>query len=166
MKIVAETVLPTEKCWGLYEGPALIPLPDGSTDHHWVQDVTVIRGDHKAHFVTDFGPASKFEYVTPIMIPGFGDDTVQEVQYLAEQNRHDFYWQKRAEEMLSESTLIRDVIRQEEEIHQINHNRSMFGADFKKQRNGYSQVSMERRLREKREKYYGRTFTGSSGGAT
>ena len=165
MKLVAESVLPTEGCWGLYEGPALLPLV-GSTEHRWVQDVTVIRDDRKAHFVTDLGPASLFEYVTPIMIPSLGENTVQELQYLAEQNRHDFYWQKRAEEMLSESTMIRDVIRQEEEIHQVIRNRSMFGPEHTVQRNGYSQVSMERRLREKREKYYGRTFTGSSGGAT
>ena len=156
MKLVTGYVLPTEGAWGLYEGPAMLPQPDGSQQYRWVQDVTVIRGDRKAHYVTDLGEPEDFEYVTPIMIPGFGEDTVREVQYLAEQNRHDHYWQKRAEEMLSESTMIRDVINQEEEIHQIIRNRSMFGPSYNHQRNGYSQVSMERRLREKRQKYYGR----------
>lgn len=135
-----------------------MPQPDGSSRYRWVQDVTVIRDDKKAHYLTDLGPEGDFKYVTPIMIPSFGENTVAELQYLAEKNRQDFYWQRRAEEMLEGSTLIHDLINQEEEIHQIIRNRSVFGPSYNHQRNGYSQVTMERRLRTKREKYYKRTM--------
>lgn len=158
MKIVAERVIDTEPCWGLYEGPAMVPVLGGASDWRWVQDVTVIRSDRKAHHVTDLGAPEDFEYVTPIMIPSFGENTVQELQYLAEQNRQDHYWQKRAEEMLSESTMIRDVINQEEEIHQVIRNRSILGPSYTIQRNGYPTEATERKLRAKREKYYGRVI--------
>lgn len=156
MKIVTHYVLPDEPCYGLYEGGVLMPQPDGSTDYRWVQDVIVIRDDNRAHFITDLGPEANFKYVTPIMIPSLGDDTVAQLQDFAAKNRQDFYWQKRAEEMLEGSTLIRDLINQEEETRQIIRNRSTLGPHFTKQRNGYAQEAMRRRLQAKRENYYKR----------
>lgn len=112
MKAVATTVFPDEPCWGLYEGATMRPQADGSTQNRWIQDVKVIRGDRIAHYITDFGPAEDFDYVTPLLIPGFGDDTVAQLQEHAERNRHDHFWMNRRTELLAESTLIKDHIDQ------------------------------------------------------
>ena len=100
--------------------------------------VRVIRGDEKAEYITDIGPAELFEHIPPHMIPSFGENKVGKVLEMLERHRHDPYWQKRTEEMLAESTLIEEAIRQNEQMHEAIHNRSSFGPMVKVQRNGYS----------------------------
>ena len=90
----------------------MMPGPNGSQSWRWVQTVFVVRGDAIAAHTTDYGPAENFQHVTPLMMPSFGDDTVAQLREHAEKNRHDDYWQKRAEAQLAESTLIRDHIEQ------------------------------------------------------
>ena len=112
MKIETAFVHPDEPCHGLREEPRMMPGPNGSQSWRWVQTVFVVRGDAIAAHTTDFGPAENFQHVTPLMMPSFGDDTVAQLREHAEKNRHDDYWQKRAEAQLAESTLIRDHIEQ------------------------------------------------------
>ena len=156
LKAVANYILPDEPCWGLYEGPMLIPRPDGSVQNRWGQDLIVIRSDRKAHFVTDFGPAEDYEDVTPLMMPSEGENTIAQLQWHAEKNRQDNYWQERAAEMASESTLIADIVRQVEQIHERIHNRSTFGPLVRVERSGYSRTQTTRKFRAQREAYYGR----------
>ncbi len=90
----------------------MMPGPNGSYSMRWIQTVFVVRGDAIAAHATDYGPAADFRHVTPLFMPSFGDDTVAELREHAEKNRHDTYWQQRADEQLAGSTLIADAIRQ------------------------------------------------------
>lgn len=101
MKIATTYIHPNEPAYGLFEG---------DRKGRWVQAVYVVRGDAIAEYLTDLGKSEDYESVMPLVIPNDGDDSVAALQYLAEQNRHDFYWASRRAQMLSESTLIKDVI--------------------------------------------------------
>lgn len=133
MKLITDYILKDEPCYGLIEGA--VPTVMGE---RWVQGVEVIRDDRVYHYYTDFGPASDFSRVQPLYIPSLGDDTVAQLQELAEKNRHDDYWAKRADEMLASSTLKEDHIRQRWEIYALMNNRSVFGPAVTVQRNGFS----------------------------
>ena len=133
MKIVTSYVLPDEPCHGLYDGPRNIPRKG----HRWVQAVYVIRGDTIAEYLEDIGPASDYERIQPMMIPSFGENTVAQLQEFALKNRHDEYWAKRVDEMLAESTLVEDHLRQLEVDREVIRNRSHFGPGIAAQRNGY-----------------------------
>lgn len=149
VKIVTDTLHPNEGCWGLFEGPRMVPMPDGSRRNRWIQAVYVIRGDAIAEWTHDYGPVLKYENVQPIIIPGFGDDSVAAVQYLAEQNRHDFYWSGRAKEMLADSTLVKDHLAMLEQELLIKSNRSRFGPGVSVQRNEYQEQTVAASIKEK-----------------
>lgn len=151
MKIIATSVHPNEPCYGIYEGPRLTHMPDKSTEWRWVQRVYVVRGDAIAEYSRDFGPAKDFESVTPLLMPSFGDDSVAQLQYWAEKNRQDDYGQKLLERYQAESTLIRDVLRQEEEILAIKANRSILGPNLNRQRNSFPSQTASRYLKERRD---------------
>jgi hypothetical protein len=112
--------------------------------------VKVVRDDRLAEFTTDFGPAQDFEHIPPLFIPSFGDDTVAQLQEMAEHHRLDLRWVKRREEMLAESTLISDILRQTEENREWIANRSHFGAKVAVQRNVYDTNVVRRRLKAAR----------------
>lgn len=112
MKIVTTYIHPDEPCYGLREGPRMVDVFPNAKEWHWVQRVYVIRGDAIAEYTKDFGPDDKYEGVTEIIIPGFGDDSVAALQAHADKNREDNYWAKRRQEMLEGSTLIKDHIEQ------------------------------------------------------
>lgn len=133
VKLVTDYVMKDEPCYGLIEASFATP-----TGEHWLQDIRVIRNDQIHHHVIDLGPASEYPTVTPIMLPSLGDDTVAQLQELAEKNRHDDYWAKRAAEMKAESTFLQDHIRQRYQMHEMIRNRSVFGPAQTTQRNGYS----------------------------
>ena len=141
MKILTGYVRPNEPSHGLFEGPRSIP----SKGKRWVQAIYVIRDDTIAEWTQDLGPAADYERIQPMFIPGFGDDTVAEVQALAEKNRHDTYWANRVDEMLAGSTLVEDHLRQYEQQHALIHNRSQFGPGGSAQRNGYPRKAAQER---------------------
>lgn len=151
MRIVTDRVSPDEPCYGMFEGPKMRPMKDGSQMDRWVQQIFVIRGDAIACYETDYGPASDYEdKVTPIIMPSFGDDRVGELQAYAEKNRHDHHWTNRREEMLSESTLIKDHLQMlDEETAQL-FNRSVLGPAVNIQRNNANQQARARVLKERR----------------
>jgi hypothetical protein len=124
----------------------------------WCQVVRVIRDDEKAEYIKDFGPAELFETVTPMMMPSFGENTVAELQDYADKNRVDTYWQTRAKQIQSESTLIKDHIEQYEKIQAIIRNRTVSGPKGTTQRNGWDQTRTQRRARELKERVTGRVF--------
>ena len=108
--------------------------PDGSNQRRWIQRVWVIRGGRKAKFETDFGPASDWPHATPVIYPSFGENSIGELQWLAERDRHNDKWAKRRKEMLAESTLIADILRNNEIMLEVQRNRSQFGPGVSVQR--------------------------------
>ena len=141
MKIPTSYVRPNEPSHGLFEGPRSIPRKG----QRWIQAIYVIRDDTIAEWVQDIGPVSDYERIQPMFIPGFGDDTVAEVQALAEKNRHDTYWANRVDEMLAGSTLVEDHLRQYEQRRALIHNRSQFGPGGSARRNGYPRKAAQER---------------------
>jgi len=156
MHYVTTVIDPSEPCYGIWEGPEMRMQPDGSNDWRWIQKVFVIRDDTISKYETDFGSADDYELVTPYLAPSSGENSVAALQYMAERNREDTYWQKRAQEQQAESTLIEDHIRQWEQIHEIIRNRSTFGKGGHVQRNGYSSVALERELMARKREATGR----------
>jgi hypothetical protein len=116
----------------------------------WIQRLWVIRGDRKAKYETDIGPASDFPDATPIIYISDGDDTVAELQYLAEMDRRNDKWAKRRREMQSESTLIADILRQEERKIAERQNRSVFGPHHSVQRIDYPREAVKAKQKERR----------------
>ena len=124
-----------EPCYGLSEQSLIMAFSDGSRQRRWVQKVKVVRGDALAEFTTDYGPAEDYEHIPPLFIPSFGDDSVAQLQELAENHRHDMRWEKRRKELQAESTLIKDILQREEEGREWVVNRSHFGPKLSVQRN-------------------------------
>ena len=125
MHIITTRIHPDEPCHGLWEGPK---------NGRWVQRVFVIRDDTIAKFETDFGPVENFKDATEVVYPSFGENSVGQLQELAERDRHSDKWAKRGRERLAESTLIPDILRQEEIRLEIIANRSRFGPAISVQR--------------------------------
>ncbi len=133
----------SEPCYGLFEGAKMV-----RGQLRWVQDVKVIREDRQVVVrLKDFGPAEDYERVTPMYMPSFGDDTVAQLQEFADKNREDAYWAKRRDEMLAESTLIEDHVRQVQQDWLEVRNRSTMGPHLTVQRNAYSQSVVRRKLK-------------------
>lgn len=128
MHIITTRIHPDEPCYGLWEGPKR---------GRWLQRVFVVRDDAMAKFETDFGPAEDFKDATEIIYPSFGENSVGQLQELAERDRHSDKWAKRGREQLAESTLIPDILRQEEIRLEVVRNRSRFGPAISVQRNDF-----------------------------
>lgn len=143
MKIPTAVIHPDEPCHGLFEGPR---------KGRWIQQIFVIRGDAIASWTHDYGSASNFTRIQPFMMPSYGENTVAQLQAHAEKNRHDTYWANRVGEMKAESTLIADVLRQDEEMKLQIKNRSVIGPYRTVQRNLHSQQKVREAIKEKRTK--------------
>ena len=155
MKIVTLQVSPDEPCWGLRQGPRLEAMPDGSRQRRWVERTYVIRGDAVAEFSFDCGPVEDWPDATETVYPSFGENSVGELRWLAERDRNSTKWADYRKRLQSESTLIADVLRQEEENSAYIHNRSVFGPAVNKQRNVYDSNPARRKLRDRRKDYSG-----------
>ncbi len=132
----------------LQEGPYQMPYGRG-TRQRWVQRVFVIRNDEVAKHLIDLGPVADFEGVTPLIMPSEGTNTVAQLQEHAEKNRHDDYWRNRRQEMLAESTLVQNLLRQEEEVLAVKRNRTTSGPLITRERSGYPAGAVERVLKER-----------------
>ena len=140
MHIIAVRIHPDEPCYGLWEGPK---------NGRWVQRVFVVRGDTKARFETDYGPISKWPDATEIIYPSFGENSVGQLQEMAERDRHSDKWAKRRREMQAESTLISDILKQEEMLLDVKANRSHFGPNISVQRNDFPREAVISKHKEK-----------------
>ena len=147
--IVADTISPQEECHGGREGPENCLV---HRQRCWIQKVYVIRADEIAVHETDFGPAEDYEDagISPMIIPSFGENSVAEVQFYLDKNRHDDYWAKRSAELQAGSTLMQDIVAQMEEIERARRNISTFGPSITKQRNDYA-VGLNYRNRKARQ---------------
>ena len=142
MHVVADRIFPDESCHGLIE------TVEGD---RIIQKLWVIRGDRKAKSITDVAPAFDFPDFTPIVYASVGDDTVAQLQECAERDRHDDKWAKRRRELQSESTLIADILRQEERKIAERQNRSVIGPYQTTQRIDYQRETIKANPQEKRE---------------
>lgn len=154
MKIIADRVFPDEPCWGLCERPRLTVMADGSRQRRWVQSVYVVResGNAIAEHNIDYGPAEEFAKIPPLLVPSEGVDTVAQLQELAERHRHDLRWWSYRENLKAESTLMKDIVRQDEEMKSAIHNKSVIGPAITIQRNGYSHATAMRVLNGRRKR--------------
>lgn len=141
MKIIASSVHPDEPCWSLREGPR---------DGRWVQRVYIIRGDAIAEWSKDYGSVSDWPDATEIIYPSFGENSVGQLQEMAERDRHSDKWAKRRREMQAESTLITDILKQEEILLDVVANRSKFGPGTSVQRNDFPREAVQSKFREKK----------------
>ncbi len=141
MKIPTPIVHPDEPCHGLFEGPR---------EGRWIQQVFVIRGDAIASWTHDYGPASDYKGVQQMMMPSYGENTVAQLQEWADKNREDTYWYDRMKTIKGESTLIADVLRQDEEKKLQIRNKSVIGPYVTTERNLHSQDIAKRELNKRR----------------
>ena len=112
-------------------------MVEGPRNGRWTQRVYVIRGDAIAEWSKDYGPISRWPDATEIMYPSFGENSVAQLQEMAERDRHSDKWAKRGRERLAESTLIKDILRQEEALLNVRANRSVIGPAITVQRNDF-----------------------------
>lgn len=155
IKPITLAVYPDEPCWSLFEAVQKVSMPDGSIQRRWVQKLRVVRGDSLAYFETDFGPAENFAEVPPLILPSFGENTVAQLQEMAELHRRDDKWIKRRKELEAQSTLKADLLHQLEVEREVMRNRSHFGPGISVQRNFYDTNVAKRRLRNRRKEYTG-----------
>ncbi len=141
MKIITHRVHPDEPCHTLREGPV---------NGRWVQRLWVVRGDTLAKWSKDYGPVTDWPNATEIIYPSFGENTVGELQELAERDRHSSKWADYQRGLLAESTLISDVLKQEEEKIDVVLNRSQFGPGRSVQRIDFPREAVKRQAKEKR----------------
>lgn len=151
---------PSEPCMGGWEGYENAPIPggkNGETGWRWLQKIFVVRDDTISKYVTDLGPGEDYEgRITPITIPCHGEYDVAAIQYLLEQNRHDTYWQERAKAQQAESTLIADLLEQQEKIRAVVLNRTSNGPYATVQRNGWDHTAASRQETERRRGAWGK----------
>ena len=155
MKIITATAHPDEPCFGMVCGKRLVHSPDGSQQYHWVERYYVVRGDAIAEYSEDFGPAENFKEIPELQMPSFGNDSVGQLRDFADRHRQDLRWAKRLQERKGESTLMKDMVQQFEEGHELIANRSVIGPHRTIQRNGYDRNIVKRKQRERRKEYYG-----------
>ena len=141
MKITTQRIHPDEPCYSLREGPR---------NGRWVQRVYVVRGDAIAEWSKDYGPVADWLNATEIIYPSFGENSVAQLQELAERDRHSDKWAKRGRERLAESTLIKDILRQEEALLNVRANRSTIGPTITVQRNDFPRGAVKEKRNGRR----------------
>lgn len=119
----------------------------GEDDKGFYTRLKVVRGDQKVSAEIRHGPAPEYSgKIPPMFVPSpEGENPVGLMLQLSETHRHDLHWYNRAKEMQAESTLIRDVILQDEEDRLRIRNLSVFGPLVATQRNGYSRIAKPQR---------------------
>ena len=145
MRIMTEKVHPDEPCEMYFTGPKMMPGYSEEENPRMIEQVFVYRNDTIACYEQDFGPASDFPYIPPLMMPSLGTENVGLMQWHGERHRNDPKWAKRIKEYKESSTLFRDVLRQEEMRIQDLANRSVFGPALTKQRNAIPRQTIARK---------------------
>lgn len=157
MEILTLEVYPDEPCHGYFCGPRMMPGYSYEENPRIVEFVFVVRGDAIAKYVRDFGCADDYFYIPPLIMPSGGENSVALMQWHGERHRHDDRWARRMREYRESSTLIPDAIRQEQQIHEIIHNRSSFGLAGNYQRDGWPHEHVIRRYKDERARRLGKT---------
>lgn len=141
MHIMTDRIYPDEPAYGLHQR-----MRNGRL----IEQIFVVRGDAIAKFETDYGPASDFPNFTETIYPAFGDDSVAQLQEMAEYDRHSDKWAKHRQRVASESTLIPDILRDEEIKLDVIANRSTFGPGVSVQRNDFPREAVNNKFKERK----------------
>ena len=116
----------------------------------------VLQNDLPVGIVIHHGPSEEYSgKIPPLLVAD--ESSVGAMMAESERHRRDLKWFKRAEEMRASSTLIADVIRQDEEARLAIKNRSIFGPHQTTQRNGHNHVQVQRDWWAERARRTGRT---------
>lgn len=120
-----------EPCYGL----SVREEPDG-----FVTRLAVMRGDELQTCVIRHGPDPEFSgKIPPMFVPSTeGENPVGLMLDMSEQHRHDLRYWKLTQEYKGESTLIKDVLEQDEKALLQIRNASTLGPYVTAQRNGHS----------------------------
>lgn len=98
--------------------------------------------DVTIHHGTDAELSGK---VPPMFVPSVeGEVPVGLMLELSEKHRNDLRWWEKAQQMRAESTLIQDILKQDEADHLASRNLSTFGPHQVTQRNGHNRRQVER----------------------
>lgn len=127
-----------EPCFGL----SVREDPDG----HFRSYLLVLRGDELQMATVDHGLNEELSgKIPPMYVPSpEGENPVGLMLQMSESHRHDLRWFKRAEEMREGSTLIRDILRQEEQLLLAAKNLTVIGPHQTTQRNGHDSTAVRR----------------------
>ena len=131
------------------------------TDGHFRSYLVVLRGGDLQMAAVDHGPNPEYMgKIPPMYIPSpEGLDSVGLMLELSERHRHDLRWFRRAQEMREGSTLIKDILRQEEQLLLAARNQTVIGPYQSTQRNSHNHTQVvrewfdERARRTKRRQY-------------
>lgn len=167
-QIVTDYLIPTEVCYGMRNGPV---------DDRWVEIIWVVRKGYWtkqgiydgiseviAKHVKDCGPASNFERIAPLIIPGDDETTVAEFLHEGERHRYDLFAWNHLQRVKAESTLVADVNRSRENRRLYIANRSVIGPYFKVERNIYNGEAAWRKWFDERARRTGKRRLHPSGG--
>ena len=125
----------------------VVERPNGD----FVTRLRVIRGDGFIDATINHGPnplyASK---IPPLFMAPQGAETVGFMREMSDAHRRDLRYYKQAIEQIEASTLISDVVRQEEGKLLAVHNRSTFGPHVTIQRNHFPREQALRDIKEAR----------------
>lgn len=115
-------------------------------DGHFRSRLLVLRGDDLQMAVVDHGEDPEYAgKIPPMYIPSDeGENPVGLMLEMSERHRHDLRWYRRAIEMREGSTLIRDVLRQEEQLLLAAKNVTVIGPHQTTQRNGHDSTAVRR----------------------
>ena len=119
----------------------------------FVTRLKVIRGDHFIVAEINHGPNEEYEgKIPPLFMAPQGAETVAFMLDQSEFHRQDLRYWRMANEMREGSTLIKDVIRQEEQALLAIRNQTVVGPYQKTQRDGHNHEQVVRDFMDERAK--------------
>ena len=126
-----------EKCFGMWVS---------EVNGRFITRLKIERGGQIVDAYIDHGPNEEYSgKIPPLGVPSVeGENPVGLMLEMSEEHRHDLRYWRMANEQREASTLISDVIRQEEEALAVVRNRSTFGPHQTTQRNGHSHEKVVR----------------------
>jgi hypothetical protein len=139
-----------EPCYGMWVSER--------DDGHFVTRLKVRVGDHFEFAEIDHGPNPEYSgKIPPLGVPSVeGENPVGLMREMSAAHRVDLRWYRMALEQQQGSTLIKDVIRQEEQALAAVRNRSAFGPYQTTQRNGHNHSQVVRDFMDQRAEFEGK----------
>lgn len=156
MHIITTFISDDEPAEAYYMGPKVMPGWAEDQSIRMMEQIFVYRNDAIAKYEQDWGLASGYGYVPPMMVPSFGAEKVGFLREMGQAHIHDTRWARRMREMKEASTMFKDAIKAEEQRHLVIQNLSSFGPGGSFQRNGYSHETAMRKYKSLRQERTGK----------
>lgn len=137
IETVSHVLTNDEPCYGMWVS---------EVDGRFVTRLKIMRGGLIQDAYIDHGPNEEYSgKIPPMGVPSSeGENPVGLMLQMSEEHRHDLRWYRMAVEQKEASTLISDVVRQEEEALKVVRNQSTFGPHQTTQRNGHNHEKVVR----------------------